>query len=899
MHHSLHSTVLRLARLLIAASLLLSLSITATAAAPLSGTVGQAELVKDIQNMNGWSAPSRYVPVGDAFYFDAREADQSIHWWRSEGTAETTTMVEELVPGPEGSNFTILTALDDTQFILFTSQQNAYSLWVSDGTAAGTTKLGQFEGGFYNPYTSTEVVRLDGVLYLYFAEMFLRTDGTEAGTERVTEMPLTDQRLGAFNGWLYFAAQGPNGSELYRINNATPGPALVIDMCPEGVNCGNQPGNANPGGFAAGANRLYFVASSPEQGRAIWSTTGTEQSVTLVADFSTDLNGPDGYGGLTPVGSGLYFVGSDGLTGGELWYTLGTPQSTHQVADLAPGPSDGGIGEMIVQGSTLFLTARPVFPGPYNLYKTNGSGLEKLNDAYSYASGFIRVGNEIFFFAYTPLSGKEELWKITESGDLTRVTSVTPFYFMVSRAAWKGNLLFTAGDSIHGYEPWMSNGTAEGTKMLADIRTEANYDGVYSDSTKVMAVYKGNLYFEGQRGLNENGLWRSDGTEIGTEHVAPINDYIEWYSKSQMTVSNDLLYFSANSQLWRTDGTEQGTLQIPDIYTDQMISAGDRLFFNGSNMAVSKSGIWSLSKGESAPTILSEGNVIHMGALGTEVLFVKWDMTLGIWELWRTDGTPAGTSRIYGPVAATTEYLFYPFPRFDQMVAFDNRLFFLAPLAEGSYPLVLYATDGETVTPITSATGEPRFPSNLLVSGDSLYFSGMNGTDSVLWRLSKGSNAAQVVYTTATNVSDYNSAEIPILLADLEGKLVFSVKEPESGRRMLWLSDGTPAGTAPICPGCGYKGPGYAQVVVTEGKLYFPAYHPAHGSELWVSDGTDEGTRILAEVVPGPTGASPAALTKLGRWLIFIADDGEHGEELWRYDLSPLDKPIYLPLIKH
>ena len=68
-------------------------------------------------------------------------------------------------------------------------------------------------------------------------------------------------------------------------------------------------------------------------------------------------------------------------------------------------------------------------------------------------------------------------------------------------------------------------------------------------------------------------------------------------------------------------------------------------------------------------------------------------------------------------------------------------------------------------------------------------------------------------------------------------------------------------------------------------KLYFRADDGVHGEELWVSDGTADGTRMLKDLVE-----LPVDVAKQGRPLIpfndglyfAYADDG-HGEELWRY----------------
>ena len=56
------------------------------------------------------------------------------------------------------------------------------------------------------------------------------------------------------------------------------------------------------------------------------------------------------------------------------------------------------------------------------------------------------------------------------------------------------------------------------------------------------------------------------------------------------------------------------------------------------------------------------------------------------------------------------------------------------------------------------------------------------------------------------------------------------------------------------------------------------------GRELWISDGTRDGTRRLVDIRPGPKGSKPESLTVAGTLVYFTADDGIHGRELWATD---------------
>jgi len=66
--------------------------------------------------------------------------------------------------------------------------------------------------------------------------------------------------------------------------------------------------------------------------------------------------------------------------------------------------------------------------------------------------------------------------------------------------------------------------------------------------------------------------------------------------------------------------------------------------------------------------------------------------------------------------------------------------------------------------------------------------------------------------------------------------------------------------------------------------FYFGADDGIHGDELWKSDGTSSGTVMVKDIYPGEDLSFPVELTAVGETLYFSADDGIHGHELWRSD---------------
>jgi ELWxxDGT repeat protein len=109
-------------------------------------------------------------------------------------------------------------------------------------------------------------------------------------------------------------------------------------------------------------------------------------------------------------------------------------------------------------------------------------------------------------------------------------------------------------------------------------------------------------------------------------------------------------------------------------------------------------------------------------------------------------------------------------------------------------------------------------------------------------------------------------------------------EDPAHGEE-LWVSDGTPAGTRllrDVCPGpCS----GVQWLLTANGGLfYFNGSDGTHGEELWASDGTSAGTRMVRDVCPGVCSSRPSLTRSFAGRLLFAVQDGENGEELWATD---------------
>ncbi|WP_368667415.1 ELWxxDGT repeat protein [Myxococcus sp. AB036A] len=125
------------------------------------------------------------------------------------------------------------------------------------------------------------------------------------------------------------------------------------------------------------------------------------------------------------------------------------------------------------------------------------------------------------------------------------------------------------------------------------------------------------------------------------------------------------------------------------------------------------------------------------------------------------------------------------------------------------------------------------------------------------------------------------------VLDGAEGTRYFARTDLEHGRE-LWKTDGTCAGTRlvkDIEPGLGSSAS--RNLTAIGGILFFRAETSGQGYEPWLSDRTRKGTRPLQEIAPGPQPSEPRAFTLSGWDVFFVANDGCTGFERWALPFRP------------
>jgi len=92
------------------------------------------------------------------------------------------------------------------------------------------------------------------------------------------------------------------------------------------------------------------------------------------------------------------------------------------------------------------------------------------------------------------------------------------------------------------------------------------------------------------------------------------------------------------------------------------------------------------------------------------------------------------------------------------------------------------------------------------------------------------------------------------------------------------LTDGTETGTIlvkDIVPGANDSFPD--KLANVNGTLFFNAFDATNGRELWKSDGTSAGTVLVKDIRAGANGSVSSELTNVNGTLFFTTSDGTNG----------------------
>lgn len=437
--------------------------------------------------------------------------------------------------------------------------------------------------------------------------------------------------------------------------------------------------------------------------------------------------------------------------------------------------------------------------------------------------------------------------------------------------------------------------------LVADIQpgTKGAFFG-----TEQIVVFEDELYFGANDGSTGVELWKSDGTEAGTQRIKDINSGDESSFPGWFVELNGELYFSAidsttGDELWRTDGTTGGTERVADTYPGEgsgspadLFVSGDRIYFSSAN-ASNDTELW-ISDGSTTGTKqikdirLGSGSSNPGGYSGfhefqNKIYFNARSNDEGQ-ELWRTDGTSEGTELVID--ADNDPESSWPTNIFE----FKGDLYFTAEIfdsAFGGWYAYLFRVDGDTGMAEQALNLPIDLDEGVQVVGDWMYFAGLDQTFGFELFRSDGTIAGT---TLVRDIMPGSRDSSPRNFLESNGLLFFAAsdtRDPENQAPIysLWVTDGTPFGTREVS-----ADPIDADNPFVEynGEVFFASQSSEHGWELHKTDGSAAGTMVF-DVNPGEADSFAIPKRVFEDQLLFLATNITSGWEIWTYDGESTD----------
>ncbi len=310
------------------------------------------------------------------------------------------------------------------------------------------------------------------------------------------------------------------------------------------------------------------------------------------------------------------------------------------------------------------------------------------------------------------------------------------------------------------------------------------------------------IFFATTSSANGRELWISDGTATGTGILKDIHSSGSGLpNQPPGIVVNDILYFAANEgtstgqELWKSDGTEAGTVLVKDIYS------GNNFGFDSEYIVEFNGGVAFTGQDEDGE------------------------------ELWISDGTESGTVQVKDIKTGST---------------------------------------GSLVRYIANANG-------------TLYFIAADASEFGLWK-SDGTDAG------TTKLSDLGTDANPEHVTFHQGNILFyNFTSSDPTMDEVWISDGTVEGTEKLTD-MGTSGPINDPMVAAGTNLYFRAADDAAGIELYKTDGTAGGTGLVKDLDESAGDGFPENFIEFMGEIYFVAKS-----DLWKSDGTEEGTTIVVP----
>ena len=411
----------------------------------------------------------------------------------------------------------------------------------------------------------------------------------------------------------------------------------------------------------------------------------------------------------------------------------------------------------------------------------------------------------------------------------------------LSLATVGDKLYFSASDPAHGREPWESDGTAAGSRRLADI-----CPGDCSSNANGFTALGDAVFFEASDG-DRSAIFKLTGGTL--EKVVSADYYV-----SAWTVLGSHLYFvSSDFRLYRSSGTRESITEMADLapnpcptYSNclpltELVPVGEVLYFSVAGI------LYRLTEADGLRFLIDLGGEAgEFTALGTKVVF----------RACAYSASGACRAFVLDPSDSSVRVLEPSGPDYFLTIGatdfrpFRGRLYFEVWAFEEPYRRVA-STDG-------TALGT-RLENGFAGSRPDL----VAATSNYLFYLSDTSDGAAAIYSFKSNGSSVllhgNQGNYYGFFGQLGDQVFFQradpggINPPRTGYSKLVVSSGETFNTSDLRDGypSAFGGP-------FQGSLYF-ALETNGRTGLWKSDGSTPHTNLILAGADTPASGFPKA----------------------------------------
>jgi ELWxxDGT repeat protein len=545
---------------------------------------------------------------------------------------------------------------------------------------------------------------------------------------------------------------------------------------------------------------------------------------------------------LPAIGGNLLFQ-TGNSQGSYLWTTDGTVAGTIRLTGAQ-------VGHPTVVGDTLYFTQFDFSPQQlYSIWKTDGTAAGT-KQVVADVSSSLRLANLSGQLLVGTATSLETLDPSTNT--LTTLAGchlpLLNFAQMGNEMYFSANTLFPAANGKSAYldvELWKTDGTADGTSLVSQIAPALT---TTTSQPQNFIAAGSHIFFNVNDGQHGWQLWESDGTGGGTAPLTNVNGgqlgFLDQPDELWASAINGKAIFSGNGpqqgmEPWVTDGTAAGTAPLANLNTTpngtsfySFQALGSQVFFTADD-GVNGLGLYSSNDG-GIPQLLPEAPGYTYRTIG-QSRFAILDPSVATaavgsvgpafffahgGDLWMSDGTGPGTVMIKS----------------------------LAPSVNGGKILSMTAAGAHLFMRVINPSAN----------------------DYELWS-SDGTAAGTVFLRTLSVSSQVGSI----------GSAAIIINQEAIGAS-LSVSDGTPAGTTQVYtwPTIGNWIASFASAQAGN-KYFFQFSDGTHGNELWVTDGTADGTSMVKDITLGALDTSFLTLNPIGSTLYFVCSNEK---QLWRTD---------------